>query len=476
MSRKTIACCIICKNEEALIARALDSVKWVDAIYILDTGSQDSTIEICRRYTDNVFLDSIWTDNFSFHQNEIKSRAKEDVIISLDSDEVLLSTEEEVRAAVEKMNDVARVTMVAEGPNPNTFYFGRIFRNCPEIFWQAAIHKHLNVPGEGEDVGEVKIMYGHSPAHELDPDRSLRMLEHTVSVEKNPVRNLYYLGREYYYKERYQDAVDTFQRYIKVAHWRAELAEAYFVMAQCYEKLKMVEEMGAATLQAIKTNPEFKEAIDYMELISIDENKAQWRRMSRTANNSGVLWVRTKAEPLRIIAIFSHNDDECMWFCYSLIRVAPLVVICTDSHIQDERGEVGCSAEERRNETIAAMKLLGCTVVFLGIKDTELTEDVLREKLGNLNADKYYIPAYHENGNHQHNLVNKVCLDIFKNVRQYTSYSKDNLFIEGNEEIFPTESEIALKNKALDCYKSQINLPSMKSHFEYIRNKSEWLL
>jgi len=156
----------------------------------------------------------------------------------------------------------------------------------------------------------------------------------------------------------------------------------------------------------------------------------------------------------------------------------PQIIEVTDSFIQPERGEVGCDAETRRNESIAACAFLGCPVTFLGIRDTELTERALRERLKNIEAETIYIPAYHENGNSQHNLVNKVCLELFpiEKIEQYCSYSRTDLMVKGSYEVKPTEAEKALKNKAMNFYVSQINLNTMASHFEYIRNKSEWLL
>jgi len=56
---KTVGVAMIVKNEEALLARCLESVKGLP-LYILDTGCQDRTIEIAQRYTDNVFIDFIW--------------------------------------------------------------------------------------------------------------------------------------------------------------------------------------------------------------------------------------------------------------------------------------------------------------------------------------------------------------------------------------------------------------------------------
>lgn len=475
---RKIAVCIICKNEEALIERCLKSISWADSIWILDTGSQDSTISICRKYTENVFIDFVWTDSFCASQNFLleKVRGKSDFIISIDSDEQLISTESEVRAAVEKAKDTVRVTMISEH-DPNTFGFARIFRNCPDIFWEQAIHKHLNLPGEGEQVGDIKIMYGYSPAHNNDPDRSLRMLEKTVKEEKNPVRNLFYLGREYWYKEKYWEAIDMFNRYFKVSRWGSEVAEAYLIQAKCYLELEKIEECAAATLQSIKINSNFKEAIEFMAYIATPSNKIQWERMARTANNQDVLWGRTEIElPNDVILIASHNDDEALFASFICMREKPLVIIATESHIQSERGDVGCTAEIRRQETIDAMKIAGCPVVFLGIKDTELSEEILRERLKAFRPGVVYIPAA-QGGNQQHDLVNKVCIELFGDkCKQYMGYSKTELYTKGSVEIKPTQVELEMKNQMLNCYRSQIALESTYPHFIAVQNRSEWLM
>ena len=45
----TISLCMIVKNEEEVLARCLDSVKdLVDEINIVDTGSNDRTVEIAK--------------------------------------------------------------------------------------------------------------------------------------------------------------------------------------------------------------------------------------------------------------------------------------------------------------------------------------------------------------------------------------------------------------------------------------------
>ena len=89
---KTVGACIIAKNEAALIGRMLESVKWCDQIVVVDTGSQDRTVEIAQAYGAEVHLDFVWCDDFSLCQNHAKAKMRTSWIISIDCDEILLSS------------------------------------------------------------------------------------------------------------------------------------------------------------------------------------------------------------------------------------------------------------------------------------------------------------------------------------------------------------------------------------------------
>jgi len=474
---KTVAVAMIVKNEEALLARCLESVKDADAIYIADTGSQDKTIEIARKYTDNVYLDYTWDDSFCDAQNFVKSKVKEDWILSIDADEFCHDFSE-VRKAIELAKDYVACDMIAEGGQRLQFQFSRLFRNSPDIYWCQRIHKHLNLPGAGEQIGNVRITFGWSPAHNNDPDRALRILERVVSEEIDPGRNLYYLGREYWYKKRYKECIETLNRHLRSSTWDAERAESFLIISQAFSAMGKDEDARYACLHAIDLNANFKEAIMWMGHISSPENAKQWYRMARTANNTNLLWDRVPAKPIHdILFLEPHQDDSVLYGAYTLMRLKPLVISITSSMIQPKRGDIGCDADTRNKELAAAMEILGCPVLFMNIPDDELTEEELRARLQFFNPETVYIPAI-QGGNPQHDLVGMVALGLFgrNKCEQYSNYSKTNLFIQEGYEIIPTQQEIELKNKALDCFKSQLNLPSTKPHFDAVRNRSEWLV
>ena len=91
----TISLCMIVKNEEAVLARCLDSIKEaVDEIIIVDTGSDDSTKEIARKYTSEVY-DFEWVSDFSAARNFAFSKAKMDYQMWLDADDIVPAEEAE---------------------------------------------------------------------------------------------------------------------------------------------------------------------------------------------------------------------------------------------------------------------------------------------------------------------------------------------------------------------------------------------
>jgi len=83
----TLSLCMIARDEEQTIGRALDSVKGiVDEMIVVDTGSLDGTRKIVKEYGGRV-VESEWRDDFSAARNEALREAKGDYVLFLDADE-----------------------------------------------------------------------------------------------------------------------------------------------------------------------------------------------------------------------------------------------------------------------------------------------------------------------------------------------------------------------------------------------------
>lgn len=86
--KNKISVTIICKNEEHRIRRCLDSIRWVDEIVVVDSGSTDKTLDIVAEYTDKIFVNSDWP-GFGPQKRLAESKASNNWVLALDSDEVV---------------------------------------------------------------------------------------------------------------------------------------------------------------------------------------------------------------------------------------------------------------------------------------------------------------------------------------------------------------------------------------------------
>lgn len=184
---------------------------------------------------------------------------------------------------------------------------------------------------------------------------------------------------------------------------------------------------------------------------------------------------------MRPILLSPHDDDSCLYMAVSCLRERPTVVVVTDSYVQPARGEIGCSAEERAEETARAHEVLGCPVVRLGLRDDALTLEDVTAALGALqDADTIFVPAL-EGGHAHHDLVALAAASVFTPaaLRCYSTYAKLSQYRAvdlqpvGTTEVEWTRPEYELKQRALACYASQQRVNPI--HFQAVEGRSEWL-
>lgn len=77
---------MITRNEAAGIAQVLASVDFADEIVVLDSGSTDDTVEICRSMGARVEVSADW-QGFGVQKNRVLALARGRWILSLDADE-----------------------------------------------------------------------------------------------------------------------------------------------------------------------------------------------------------------------------------------------------------------------------------------------------------------------------------------------------------------------------------------------------
>jgi glycosyltransferase involved in cell wall biosynthesis len=146
---------IIAKNESAHIGSCLQSVAWADEIIVLDSGSEDDTVEICKQYTDSVFITD-WP-GFGIQKQRALDKAQGDWVLSIDADEVVTT---ELRMEIERAlqqklingYDIPRLSSYCGkqirhgGWWPD--YVLRLFRRNAGYFTESVVHERIVVRGE----------------------------------------------------------------------------------------------------------------------------------------------------------------------------------------------------------------------------------------------------------------------------------------------------------------------------------------
>jgi len=243
--KKTLGVSMIVKNESKIIEKCLKSVEGADEIVIVDTGSKDDTIQICSEYTDKVYFDK-WIDDFSHSRNVSLSNCTADYILIIDADETLETPIEQIKKIINEAWFAKYDGMLFEvETKPETFESPRLLRNCKEIKYVNAIHNLPAWNGKPEDLqprlykSSFRIQSGYSPAHGLDPDRTLRILLNQLKKDKHNTRNMYYIAKEYINKNQILKAVEWLEKYRKYVYfkpekWNNELADVLYLLALCY--------------------------------------------------------------------------------------------------------------------------------------------------------------------------------------------------------------------------------------------------
>lgn len=150
----TISLCMIVKNEEAVLARCLDSIAdLMDEIIIIDTGSTDHTKEIAARYTSHIY-DYKWTNDFSAARNYSFSKATKDYIYAADADEVLDETNRErflrLKSALLPEIELVQMKYVTQSDfntvlNAEKEYRPKLFKRLRTFTWIDPIHETVRL-------------------------------------------------------------------------------------------------------------------------------------------------------------------------------------------------------------------------------------------------------------------------------------------------------------------------------------------
>ncbi len=181
-NRVTISACMIAKNEEELLPGCLRSIRdWVDEIIIVDTGSEDRTIEIAKEYGAKIYKQK-WADDFSAPRNLSLQKASSDWIFVIDADEEFVAEDVNKLRTILAHTENRMISVNIENINPKTGETSsglisiRLFKNSPDFYYEGIVHNQLKYP-EGLEALPVPVTlkhYGYNLAPEKMRQKLLR--------------------------------------------------------------------------------------------------------------------------------------------------------------------------------------------------------------------------------------------------------------------------------------------------------------
>lgn len=190
---------MIVKNEQPFLDGCLSSLKGlVDEIVIVDTGSQDASLDIARRHGVRL-IEWAWRDDFAAARNVGLDAATSEWLLYIDADERLVDTTYDgLRTGLDTPDAFAGRVLFRVNSNSTLYREYRLFRNDPRLRFKGAMHETITPDLEAlrREIGAA-IVDVPATLHHLGYDgdmtakyrRNLPLLR--KSVEREPDR-LYY--------------------------------------------------------------------------------------------------------------------------------------------------------------------------------------------------------------------------------------------------------------------------------------------
>lgn len=288
-----LSVCMMVKNETKYLAECLEALQPIrDAvsteIVIVDTGSEDDTVEIARKYTDKVYFYP-WNNNFAEMRNITIGYAQGEWVFILDADEIMQNTKDIIdflNSGKRKNYAAASITFknLTSKENKNDYSLvkiPRLFKRAG-FYYTGAIHEQFVIQGPIIELKADLAHYGYmsSDAELMEGKfkRSKEILQ--AELEKDP-ENVYYLyqlssayGMYKDFDEALKYALKAYEAMLKNESLINKSAYIYANLMFYYQRngnYAKVEEIGKEALKVYKQ--EYIDVYCFLGESQIKQNK-----------------------------------------------------------------------------------------------------------------------------------------------------------------------------------------------------------
>lgn len=174
MKNYSISAIIITLNEESNIRECLESIKWVDEIIVLDSGSTDKTVAIAREFTDKVF-ETDWP-GFGPQKNRALEIATGSWVLSIDADERITNDlKNEILESVSSTRyntfDMPRLSLLCGKSIKHSGWWPdrvvRLFQKGRARFSDSLVHERILVDGNTGHLQSHLLHYSFNSLEQL---------------------------------------------------------------------------------------------------------------------------------------------------------------------------------------------------------------------------------------------------------------------------------------------------------------------
>jgi glycosyltransferase involved in cell wall biosynthesis len=259
MSVSKISATLIVRDEAATLERLLKQLRpHVDELICLDTGSQDETPAIARKYADRfqVCLDfnnpeTGLIEDFAGARNRALSLASHEWIFWADGDDEIQNAHLLPRLVENPQADNVRIFLPYEYAHDTAGrciclqWRERLMRPAQWFEWVSPLHEvclpRPEAPGTHDETKTDLVRLIHRRGESKKPPeplRNLRILKAYVKrVGEGDIRALYYLGVEYAHTGDMGNAIRYLKRYEQLSGWDDERLMALLEIARMYRTI-----------------------------------------------------------------------------------------------------------------------------------------------------------------------------------------------------------------------------------------------
>lgn len=360
----SISVCLIVKNEGLFLDNCLKSIKDIaDEIIIIDTGSQDNTVDIAKKYTEKVYSHP-WEDSYSEARNHYFDYATGDWIFHIDADEELVKKDTQVllKAVKETNADVILVQIIShldKGKSESVHSLERIFRNNGVIRYEGRIHERLTGFKRAAIYPVRLIHHGYDLN---DKDQSDKKFENRIRLLKmdteeypdNPLP-YHYLSCCYISRNLLHETLDNGLKAIELAE-RQNNKDSVFLWtrynaALAYYKLKDFKNAEAMALSSIEKDRRHLDS--YFILVPVYHDQSKWHEAIKYGNEYLLLTKRIKNRPGEFGTIVSNSLNE-----YWKVLIWMGIAYFETGNIKEAEGSFR-DALSRTSDSFNALKTIG---------------------------------------------------------------------------------------------------------------------